>query len=70
MNKNYTEQFDHKPFMRLSEVLKVIPVSRATWFTWVKDGTAPQPEKLGPKTTVWRTKDIKSYLDKHLNDED
>lgn len=29
------------------------PVSRATWWRWVREGKAPQPHKLGPNTTVW-----------------
>lgn len=61
-NKNYTDQFDHKPFMRLSEILKILPINRATWLNWVKDGNAPEPVKFGPKTIMWHTEDIKEYL--------
>jgi predicted DNA-binding transcriptional regulator AlpA len=30
------------------------PVSKATWWRWVKEGKAPPPELLGPQTTAWR----------------
>jgi prophage regulatory protein len=49
-------------FLRLPEILKLIPVGRSTWWAGVKEGRFPQPLKLGPKTTVWRAEDIRSYL--------
>jgi prophage regulatory protein len=30
------------------------PVSKATWWRWVKEGKAPPGERLGPQTTAWR----------------
>jgi len=35
-----------------------IPVSRSTWWNGVKSGRFPQPQKLGPRTTVWRGRDL------------
>jgi predicted DNA-binding transcriptional regulator AlpA len=36
----------------------LIPVSKATWWQWVKDGKAPKPIKLSLGVTVWRAGDI------------
>ncbi len=36
----------------------VIPVSRATWYEWVRRGRVPQPIKLGPNTSAWRAEDV------------
>lgn len=30
------------------------PISAATWWRWVAQGHAPQPERLGKQTTAWR----------------
>lgn len=36
----------------------IIPVSKSTWWQWVKEGKAPQSIKLGQRVTVWRVEDI------------
>jgi prophage regulatory protein len=45
-------------FLRERQVLARIPVSRATWWRWVKDGRAPKPVRLGPGIVAWRASDI------------
>ncbi|AHI65211.1 helix-turn-helix transcriptional regulator [Burkholderia thailandensis] len=44
--------------LRLPEVLKIIPVSRATWYEGVKTGRFPAQVKLGPRIAAWRRSDI------------
>jgi len=39
-----------------------IPVSATTWWTWVREGKAPAPLKLGPGLTVWRAEDIRALI--------
>ena len=53
-------------FLRLPEVLKVIPVSKSTWWAGVKDGRYPKPIKLGPKMSAWRVEDIRLFI-KHIS---
>lgn len=48
--------------IRLREVLDLIPVSKSTWWVGVKAGRFPQPYKVGPRTTVWRSSDISSFI--------
>jgi len=50
-------------FLRVKDVLKIIPVSKSTWWEGVKTGRFPKSIKLGPRTTVWRVEDIKSYME-------
>lgn len=45
-------------FLRLPQVLAIIPISKSAWWQGCKDGRYPQPIKLGPRTTVWRSADI------------
>lgn len=51
-------------FLRLPQVLSVIPVSRSTWWRGVKSGDYPQSVKLGPNTTVWKAEDIRALIDR------
>ena len=44
--------------LRLKSVLQRIPVSKSTWWVWVKNGKAPQPVKLSAGVTAWRESDI------------
>lgn len=45
-------------FVRLSEVLKVIPVSKSSWWAGVKAGKYPKPVKLSVRCTAWPAADI------------
>lgn len=49
-------------FLRLPQVLQQIPVSKSTWWQWVKDGKAPKPVKLSPQITCWKSEDIQSLI--------
>ncbi len=44
--------------IRLREVLTLLPISPATWWSGVKSGKYPKGVKLGPKTTCWRLSEI------------
>jgi len=58
--------FPKTGFVRLSQILAPngpIPVSKSTFWSGVKDGRFPKPQKLGPKTTVWLAKDIRALYE-------
>jgi predicted DNA-binding transcriptional regulator AlpA len=64
-NRNYFS-FPQTGFVRLRHILAPrgpIPVSKSTWWQGVKDGRFPKPQKLGPRTTVWRAEDIRALFD-------
>ncbi|MDX9945500.1 MAG: AlpA family phage regulatory protein [Azonexus sp.] len=56
-------QLPAEGYVRLPGVLSVVPVSRSTWFSWVKSGKAPKPVKLSERTTAWRVADIRAFID-------
>jgi prophage regulatory protein len=56
------QQLPQTGFVRLPQVLSVIPVSRSTWWAWVKSGKAPAGRKLGPRITAWRVEDIRALI--------
>ena len=49
-------------FLRLSQVLALIPVSKSVWWEGCKTGRFPKPIKLGPRTTVWLAEEIQDYI--------
>ena len=61
-------------FLRLKQIVgdfktdppisPLIPVGRSSWWAGVKSGRFPKPVKLGPRTTVWRQRDIISLIER------
>jgi prophage regulatory protein len=49
--------------LRLSEVLRLVPVARSTWFAGVRSGRFPRPISLGPRIAAWRLRDIQQILE-------
>lgn len=41
----------------------LIPIGKSTWWQWVRNGKAPAPVKLGPRTTAWRSADIAALVE-------
>lgn len=63
MNVGRTYSLPQTGFVRLNEILRVIPVGRSTFWARVKSGEYPQPVKLGPRTTAWRAEQIHRLID-------
>jgi len=58
--------FPRTGFVRLSSILAPagpIPVSKSTWWEGVRSGRFPKPQKLGPRTTVWKAEDIRALFE-------
>jgi prophage regulatory protein len=49
-------------FLRLPEVLRLIPVGKTCWWEGVAKGRFPQPVKLTTRTTAWRVEDIRELI--------
>lgn len=62
MKRHLVTPTSHETLLRLPGVLQRVPVSRATWWAGVKTGRFPQPVKLGPRTTCWRSADIDKLI--------
>jgi len=56
-------------FMRITQICNhkgekgVVPISKSSWWSGVRDGRFPKPVKLGKRTTVWRVADIRRLID-------
>ena len=49
-------------FLRLHQILKLIPVSKSTWWEGVKSGRYPKAVKLSPNCTAWKVADIHGLI--------
>lgn len=49
-------------FYREAAVLaKFAPVSRVTWWRWIKAGNAPKPVAIGPRSVAWRESELVAW---------
>jgi prophage regulatory protein len=55
-------------FVRLPDVLRLIPVSKSTWWAGVKSGRYPASVKLGRHITAWRVGDIRCLIEQASSD--
>jgi len=51
-------------YMRLKDVLRVIPVSKSTWWEGIRAGYFPKGIKLKRNITVWQVRDIRQLAEK------
>jgi predicted DNA-binding transcriptional regulator AlpA len=49
-------------FLRLKQVLALVPISKSSWWEGCKEGRFPKPVKLGPRTTAWKAEDIAALV--------
>lgn len=49
-------------FVRLRQVLGVIPIGKTCWWEGVKSGRFPRPVKLSARCTAWRAEDIRQLI--------
>jgi prophage regulatory protein len=49
-------------FLRLPQVLSVIPLGKTCWWEGVKSGRFPKPIKLSQRCTAWRAEDIRTLI--------
>lgn len=51
-------------YVRLKRLIaEYVPVSEATIWRWVTEGTFPKPIKLHDRVTAWLVKDVESWLE-------
>ena len=48
--------------VRLSTILKIIPISKSSWWAGVKSGRYPKSIKISQRTTAWKIEDIRKLI--------
>jgi prophage regulatory protein len=56
------EHFPETGFVRLPQVLSVIPLGKTCWWEGVKSGRFPKPIKLSTRCVAWKAEDIHSLI--------
>jgi len=54
--------FPETGFLRLPQVLSLIPVCKSSWWNGVKTGRYPKPVKLSARCTAWKAEDIRALI--------
>ena len=49
-------------FLRLSDVLKLIPIAKTAWYAGVREGRCPAPVKLTRRASGYRVGDIRALI--------
>jgi len=49
-------------YLRVNDILKLVPVSRSTWYEWVRRGIAPKSISVSMNISAWKYREIKKLL--------
>jgi predicted DNA-binding transcriptional regulator AlpA len=49
--------------IREPEVLRIVPISRATLWSRVRAGTFPAPVKISDRVSAWRVEDVARWVE-------
>ncbi len=49
-------------FVRLPQILRVLPIGKSTWWAGVRTGRYPPPVRMGPGMSMWRVSEIRELL--------
>ncbi|MBN8914504.1 MAG: AlpA family phage regulatory protein [Rhizobiales bacterium] len=55
---------DHDRLLRLHQVIKILGISRATFYAGIKVNRYPKPVKLGARAVAWRASDIAALVER------
>jgi len=53
--------------LRLKQVLKIIPVSRSSWYDGIQRGVYPAAVRIGRRTAAWRRRDLEALISRFSN---
>ncbi len=67
MSYNLVNGLPQEGFVRLPQILAVIPISKTQFWQGIKDGKFPAPVKLGVRTSAWRVSEIRELIEKLNN---
>ena len=51
-------------FLRLADVLRLVPICRTSWYNRVRSGEFPQPVALGKRARGYRVEDVRALIDR------
>jgi prophage regulatory protein len=67
MNQSMENETEKKQgFLRLPQVLEILPISKSTWWKGIKEGRFPKPVKLTERTSAWLRADIDALCNRFV----
>jgi prophage regulatory protein len=64
MNQSMESETKKKQgFLRLPQVLEILPISKSTWWKGIREGRFPKPVKLSERTSAWSRAEIDALCD-------
>ncbi|MCU1223620.1 MAG: AlpA family phage regulatory protein [Edaphobacter sp.] len=51
-------------FLRVRQILALIPVSKTQIYAWITSGILPPATKVSPKIAVWKVSTIRALIDR------
>lgn len=54
-------------YLRIQDVLRIIPIGKSTFYKRVKSGEYPKPYKIAERTVAWKYTDIEK-LSKEISE--
>lgn len=64
-----TQAIDSASYLRIRQVLELIPVSQSTIWYWCRRGTFPRPVRLSAAVSAWRAADVLDWLQKKADEQ-
>ena len=61
-HRDFVKSLPETGYVRLPDVLRLIPVGKSTWWAGIKTGRYPKPVKLGARAIGWRVEDIRALI--------
>ena len=56
------ESIPETGFLRVTQVLRLFPISKSGWYAGVKSGKYPKPVRLSDNIVAWKVEDIKRLI--------
>lgn len=53
-------------FLRIKQILEIVPIGRSTVWKMVSEGRFPRPLKLSERCTVWRETDVQQWMNDRI----
>jgi predicted DNA-binding transcriptional regulator AlpA len=64
MSRQNTPTLPATGFLRLSQVLKFVPICKTKWYAGIKTGEYPRPIALGKRCAAYRVEDIRGLIER------
>lgn len=64
MSNLLAQNLERGGFLRLPQVLQLIPISKSSWYQGVKDGRYPPPVSITTATSAWAADEIQALIER------